>query len=98
MLAPLETCSLCDHNHVFCIVFVWPIQLRRWISIKQQVASNKKQVFIADGSCVRNMTEEPGKRWRHIIQYSAYYNSIYNCNDLYKNQWIRCYYSLLRTL
>ena len=29
----------------------------------------------------------------HIIQYSAYYNTIYNCNDLYKNQWISCYYS-----
>ena len=31
------------------------------------------------------MTEEPGKRWRHIIQYSAYYNFIYNCNDHNRN-------------
>ena len=55
-----------------------------------------QQVFIADGSCERNMTEEPGKRWRHTIHYSAYYNNtrMYNFNALYKNQWISlCYYS-----
>ena len=31
------------------------------------------------------MTEEPGKRWRYTIHYSAYYNNIYNCKDYYQN-------------
>ena len=48
---------------------------------------SSQEVFIADGPCEGNMTEELGKRRRHTIHYSIHIiqcSNLSNFNDLYK--------------